>query len=68
MNALAPGFISTTTLATIAEKAIQEMEHRVPLRRLGRPEEIANVYAFLASDKDSYINSVVIEVSGGMTV
>jgi 3-oxoacyl-[acyl-carrier protein] reductase len=40
----------------------------VPLKRLGRAEEIANVYAFLASDEASYINGAVIEVSGGMTV
>jgi 3-oxoacyl-[acyl-carrier protein] reductase len=44
------------------------MAQRVPLRRLGQPEEIANVYAFLASDEASYINGEVIEVSGGMTV
>ena len=43
------------------------MEHRVPLRRLGQPEEIANVYSFLASDEASYINGAVIEVSGGMS-
>ncbi|MBA4264897.1 MAG: 3-oxoacyl-ACP reductase, partial [Comamonadaceae bacterium] len=55
-------------LNTIPEKVIQEMEHRVPLRRLGQPEEIANVYAFLASDEASYINGAVIEVSGGMSV
>jgi 3-oxoacyl-[acyl-carrier protein] reductase len=68
VNAVAPGFIHTPILATIPEKVIQEMEHRVPLRRLGKPEEIANVYAFLASDEASYINGAVIEVSGGMTV
>jgi len=68
VNAVAPGFISTPILATIPEKVITEMEHRVPLRRLGRPEEIANVYAFLASDEASYINGAVIEVSGGMSV
>lgn len=44
------------------------MEARVPLRRLGQPEEIANVYAFLAGDEASYVNGAVIEVSGGMTV
>ncbi|MDO9293880.1 MAG: SDR family oxidoreductase, partial [Hydrogenophaga sp.] len=58
----------TPILSTIPEKVIQEMEHRVPLRRLGQPEEIANVYAFLASDEASYINGAVIEVSGGMSV
>jgi 3-oxoacyl-[acyl-carrier protein] reductase len=68
VNAVAPGFITTPILASIPEKVIAEMEHRVPLRRLGKPEEIANVYAFLASDEASYINGAVIEVSGGMTV
>jgi 3-oxoacyl-[acyl-carrier protein] reductase len=68
VNAVAPGFISTPILSTIPGKVIEEMEHRVPLRRLGQPEEIANVYAFLASDEASYVNGAVIEVSGGMTV
>ena len=47
---------------------MQEMKARVPLKRLGKPEEIANVYAFLASDEASYINGTVIEVAGGMTL
>jgi len=40
----------------------------VPLKRLGRAEDIAQVYAFLASDQAAYINGAVIEVSGGLTV
>ena len=44
------------------------MRQQVPLRRLGKADEVANVYAFLASDEASYINGAVIEVSGGMTV
>jgi len=68
VNAVAPGFIATPILSTIPEKVIAEMAQRVPLRRLGQPEEIANVYAFLASDEASYINGEVIEVSGGMTL
>ncbi len=68
VNAVAPGFIQTPILGTIPEKVIQEMEHRVPLRRLGQPEEIANAYAFLASDEASYVNGAVLEVSGGMSV
>jgi 3-oxoacyl-[acyl-carrier protein] reductase len=68
VNAVAPGFIATPILNTIPEKVIAEMAQRVPLRRLGQPEEIANVYAFLASDEASYINGEVIEVSGGMTL
>jgi 3-oxoacyl-[acyl-carrier protein] reductase len=68
VNAVAPGFIETPILATIPEKVLQHMREQVPLHRLGHPDEIANVYAFLASDEASYVNGAVIEVSGGMTV
>ena len=68
VNAVAPGFIETPILGTIPQKVIDEMQAHVPLRRLGKPEEIANVYAFLASDEASYVNGAVLEVSGGMTV
>jgi 3-oxoacyl-[acyl-carrier protein] reductase len=68
VNAVAPGFIATPILSTIPEKVMQEMVDRVPLKRLGLPEDIANVYAFLASDEAAYVNGAVIEVSGGMTV
>ena len=68
VNAVAPGFVETPILATIPEKVLDHMREQVPLHRLGKPEEIANVYAFLASDESSYINGAVIEVSGGMTV
>lgn len=67
-NAVAPGFVATTILDTIPHKVLGQMTERVPLRRLGTPEDIANVYAFLASDEASYINGAVIEVSGGLTV
>jgi len=68
VNAVAPGFVDTPILGTVPEKVLQQMKDQVPLKRLARPEEIANVYAFLASDEASYINGTVIEVSGGMTV
>ena len=68
VNAVAPGFVDTPILATIPDKVLQHMKEQVPLGRLAQPEEIANVYAFLASDEASYINGAVIEVSGGMTV
>ena len=68
VNAVAPGFIETPILASIPDKVMQQMRDDIPLRRLGRPEEIANVYAFLASDEASYVNGAVIEVAGGMTV
>ncbi|HEV8691297.1 MAG TPA: beta-ketoacyl-ACP reductase [Ideonella sp.] len=68
VNAVAPGFVETPILATIPDKVLGHMREQVPLKRLGRPEEIANVYAFLASDEASYVNGAVLEVSGGMTV
>jgi 3-oxoacyl-[acyl-carrier protein] reductase len=68
VNAVAPGFVTTTMMDTVPEKVLAELRQRVPLQRLGTPEEIANVYCFLASDEASYINGAVIEVSGGMTV
>ncbi|MDA9218257.1 MAG: 3-oxoacyl-ACP reductase FabG [Burkholderiaceae bacterium] len=68
VNAVAPGFIATPILDTIPEKILAGMKSQVPLARLGSPEEVANVYAFLASDEASYVNGAVLEVSGGMTV
>jgi 3-oxoacyl-[acyl-carrier protein] reductase len=67
-NAVCPGFVETTILKSIPAKVMQAMIDRVPLGRLAKPEEIANTYAFLASDEASYINGAVIEVSGGATV
>ncbi|MFN3566876.1 MAG: SDR family oxidoreductase, partial [Burkholderiaceae bacterium] len=67
-NAVCPGFIATPILNTIPDKVMAQMTERVPMKRLGRPEEVANLYAFLASDEASYINGAVIEVTGGLTV
>jgi 3-oxoacyl-[acyl-carrier protein] reductase len=68
VNAVAPGFIETPILSTIPLDVLDSMREQVPLRRLGRPEEIASIYAFLASDEASYINGAVIEASGGLTL
>jgi 3-oxoacyl-[acyl-carrier protein] reductase len=67
-NAVCPGFIETPILKSMPEKVIRMMEDKVPLGRLGKPEDIANTYAWLASDEASYINGAVIEVSGGVTI
>jgi 3-oxoacyl-[acyl-carrier protein] reductase len=67
-NAVCPGFVLTPILGKIPEKLLKALEERVPLGRLARPEEIANTFAFLASDEASYINGAVIEVSGGLTL
>jgi 3-oxoacyl-[acyl-carrier protein] reductase len=63
-----PGFVATPILDTIPPAVMEKMVEKVPLGRLGKPEEIANVYAFLASDEASYINGAVIEVSGGIAL
>ncbi len=67
-NAVCPGFVETSIIGSIPEKVLEAMRARVPLGRLAKPEEIANTYAFLASDEASYINGAVIEVGGGATV
>lgn len=67
-NAVCPGFVSTPILGKIPEKVLSALEERVPLGRLARPEEVANAFAFLASDEASYINGAVLEVSGGLTL
>ncbi len=64
--AVCPGFVQTPILDTIPENVMQALLEKVPLGRLAKPEEIASVYAFLASDDASYINGVAIEVSGGI--
>ena len=67
-NAVCPGFVETEIIKGIPEKALQRIVDRVSMGRLGKPEEIANTYAFLASDEASFINGAVIEVSGGATI
>ena len=67
-NAICPGFVETPILASMPAKIKKMMEERVPMGRLGRPEEIAATYAWLASSEASYINGAVIEVSGGATI
>jgi len=68
VNAVAPGFNETPILGTVADKVLHQMREQVPLGRPGHPDEIADVYAFLASDEASCLNGAVLEVSGGMTV
>jgi NAD(P)-dependent dehydrogenase (short-subunit alcohol dehydrogenase family) len=65
-NAVAPGFIMTTTAQTLVPPDIQQrLATGNPMRRLGRPEDIAHVVAFLCSDAASYVNGQVIHVDGG---
>jgi len=66
VNAVAPGFIDTAMTVGLAKKAKEAMLAQVPLGRMGQPEEIAEVVAFLASDKAAYITGQVIHINGGM--
>jgi 3-oxoacyl-[acyl-carrier protein] reductase len=50
------------------ERVLRAMEEKVPMGRLGKPEEIADAFAFLASDEASYINGAILEVGGGVTI
>ena len=65
VNAIAPGFVQTDMTANLGEKAV-EMQSLIPLGRLGKPEEIASVALFLASDLSNYITGQVIGVDGGL--
>jgi NAD(P)-dependent dehydrogenase (short-subunit alcohol dehydrogenase family) len=66
VNAVAPGFIETDMTAAVPEKALDRVRAQIPVKRLGRPEEIARVVHFLASDASAYITGVVWAVNGGM--
>ena len=68
VNAVAPGMIETDMTAVIPEKAKEAMMAGIPAARAGKPEEIAEVVAFLASDKAAYITGQVISVDGGMCI
>jgi len=65
-NAVAPGFIDTHMTAQIPEKALEQMEQKIPLRRRGIATEVADAYVYLCSDNASYISGIVLEVGGGL--
>lgn len=68
VNAVAPGFIATDMITTIPEKVIEMMKEKIPLKKLGTAEDVANVYAFLASNDAQFISGTVISVDGGLTI
>ena len=65
VNSVAPGFIDTDMTAELPEKSVAEISRRIPMARMGRPEEVADVVAFLAV-RGSYIHGAVIHVNGGL--
>lgn len=66
VNAVAPGFIATDMVRAMPAKVQDMMAERAPMQRLGRPEEIADAYCFLASDEASFVHGAVLSVDGGL--
>jgi len=66
VNAVAPGFIDTDMTQSLPEEQKTALLSQIPLKRLGRPEDIAEVVGFLVSDKGGYVTGETIHVNGGM--
>ena len=67
-NAIAPGFIETAMTAALSDDIRAEWCKKIPLRRGGKPEDVANVALFLASDLSAYVSGQVIQIDGGMNM
>ena len=65
-NVIAPGFIETEMTDQLAEDVVQKWRDGIPLKRGGKPEDVANACIFLASDLSNYITGQVLQVDGGM--
>ncbi len=68
VNAVAPGFVATEMVKAMPEKVLEGMIARTPIGRMGRPEDIANAYVWLASDAAAFVTGAVISVDGGIVV
>jgi 3-oxoacyl-[acyl-carrier protein] reductase len=68
VNAIAPGMVLTEMLLSMPEAELEKLRQKPPLKRIGTPEEIANLFLFLASDESSYISGEVIRIDGGMVL
>ncbi len=68
VNAVAPGFIATDMTGDLPQEMVESMRSRIPLGRLGRPEDVAEVVVFLVSDRASYLTGQTIVVDGGLTM
>lgn len=68
VNAVAPGFIGTDILKSVPQKVLDEMLVHTPIGRIGEPRDIANVYAWLASDDASFVHGTTVSVDGGLVI
>jgi len=68
VNAIAPGYIATDMTAVLPDKVKEVMLEKIPLKRMGTPQDIANAALFLASDDSAYITGQVLPVDGGMFI
>jgi 3-oxoacyl-[acyl-carrier protein] reductase len=68
VNAVAPGFIGTEMVNSMPEKILESMKSHTPLGRLGKPEDIANAFLYLASEEASFVSGAVLRVDGGIVI
>jgi 3-oxoacyl-[acyl-carrier protein] reductase len=68
VNAVAPGFILTEMVLKMPEKVLEDMRAKTPIGRLGKPEDIANAFLWLASDEASFVHGATISVDGGIVI
>ena len=68
VNAVAPGFIATEILQSMPEKVLEGMVKHTPVGRIGKPDDIANAYVWLASDASAFVSGTVLSVDGGLVI
>ncbi len=68
VNAVAPGYTLTEMVEAVPEKAIEAIKEKTPVKRLGRPEEIAGACAYLSSDEAAFVTGAVLKIDGGLVL
>jgi 3-oxoacyl-[acyl-carrier protein] reductase len=68
VNAVAPGFVATDIVRAMPEKVLEGMVERTPVGRMGRPEDVAEAYLWLASDAAAFVHGAVLSVDGGLVI
>ena len=68
VNAIAPGFIETDMAKSVPEEMIKKVVEKIPLGRLGKPDEVAGTVAYLVSEEGNYITGQVIDINGGLYI